>query len=462
MILSSDTADTSPGDAPADAAIETRALRRIAWRLIPFMFLLYLAAYIDRANVAIAALQMKADLAFSDTVYGVGAGIFFLGYFLFEVPSNLLLERFGARRWIARIAFTWGLIATGMAFVQTATWFYVLRFLLGVAEAGFFPGMIFYLTYWFPAATRARAIAWFMTAGAASLAIGGPLGGALLKLDGLHGFHGWQWLFVIEGVPSVILGVLTLFVLTDRPEVARWLPEDERRWLLVRLSRERAALGSRAHLTLGQAFRFPQVWILAGIYLANGIGGYGISLWLPQIIKAWGDLSDAANAALSGLPYLCGAIPGLLLIGRRSDRVGERRNHVIVMALVAAAGLVLSAFLRHPVAGLAAISLALFGIWGALSPFWAMSSALLSGTAAAGAIALINSHGALGGFVGPVLVGRLREATGSNTAAMLALASLFLAAALLTSRLPQRRAAGADAPPGARQQEKRLDSRRPA
>jgi ACS family tartrate transporter-like MFS transporter len=315
-----------------------------------------------------------------------------------------------------------------------------MRFLLGVAEAGFFPGMILYLTYWFPAAQRAKAIAFFMTAGATALAIGGPIGGALLRLDGLHGLQGWQWLFFLEGIPSVILGVLTLFVLTDRPEAAAWLPDDERRWLLDRLATERAAQGERAHLTLGQAFRFPLVWLLAGIYVANVIGGYGVSMWLPQIIKGWGAQSDFANAALSGLPYLLGSVPGLLLIGRHSDRAGERRLHVLVPYLLAAMGLVLSAMFTHPVLGILAISLALFGIWGSLSPFWAMSSGLLSGTAAAGAIALINSVGSLGGFIGPFGVGWIRDRTGGNRVPLLVLAGVLIVGAVLVSRVPARAA----------------------
>jgi len=414
-----------------------RVNRRVTRRLIPFLFALYVVAFLDRVNVGFAALQMKADLGFGDAVYGLGAGIFFLGYFVFEVPSNLILERVGPRFWIARIMISWGLVSAGMAFVRSESAFYALRFLLGVAEAGFFPGIVLYLTYWFPAAERARATALFMTATAMSGVIGGPLSGALLELDGALGFHGWQWLFVAEGLPAVALGFAVLRFLTDRPEDARWLPEDERRALVARLAAERAAVVGRHGDDLRRALAHPRVWALALLYFAIIVGLYGVSLWLPQIVRDLGPRGAFEIGLLTAIPYLAAAL-AMVAVGAHSDRRGERRWHVAVSALVGAAGFAATATLEvPPAASIALLSVAAAGVWGCFGPFWALPGSFLAGSAAAGGIALINSIGNLGGFVGPYALGLLREATGDFRAGLGLLALSLAAVALLALRLPR-------------------------
>lgn len=410
-------------------------LDKVARRLIPFMVVLYVVAYLDRINVGFAALQMNQDLGFSAAVYGLGSGIFFLGYFLCEVPSNLVLARVGARDWIARIMISWGLVATAMAFIRDEQSFYGLRFLLGVAEAGFFPGLILYLTYWFPAEERARTTALFMTATALAGVLGGPISGALLSMHGLGGFAGWQLLFFLEGIPAILLGIAVLFYLTDRPEQARWLTPPEREWLIARLAAERAAQVGHAQSTLRQALLSGRVWLLAVLYLTLAIGLYGVALWLPQIVEGFSGAGDFAVGVITAIPYLVAGI-GMVLIGRHSDRTGERRGHVAVALAVAATGLVLSALTQGlPVVAVAALALAALGVWGALGPFWALPPAFLSGTAAAGGIALINSVGNLGGFFGPSLVGFVKNATGSFSGAFLALAAIVAAGALLAALL---------------------------
>jgi ACS family tartrate transporter-like MFS transporter len=416
---------------------ETSALDKATRRLIPFMFLLYVVAYLDRINVGFAALQMRRDLGFSEAVYGLGAGIFFVGYFLFEVPSNLILVRVGARRWIARIMITWGLVSSATMLVRDPPAFYALRFLLGLAEAGFFPGMILYLTYWFPADVRARAVARFMTATAVAGVVGGPLSGALLTLDGLGGLRGWQWLFLLEGLPAVALGVVVLWRLPDGPGDAAWLSPGERRALAGRLGREQVAGGHVA--TLREAVGDGRVWVLALLYFVLVNGFYGVSLWLPQIVQGFSGASDLVVGVVSAVPYAVAAV-GMVAAGAHSDRTGERRRHVAVAALVGAAGLVLAAWLASPPAALAALSLAALGIWSTLGPFWAMPTAMLRGTAAAAGIALVNSFGNLGGFAGPWLLGLVKEATGGFAWGLVTLAAgLVVAAGLaLVLRDPER------------------------
>jgi ACS family tartrate transporter-like MFS transporter len=422
----------SPGTPPGVDPAHVRA--RVTRRLIPFLFVLYVVAYLDRINVGFAALQMKADLGFGDAVYGLGAGIFFVGYFLFEVPSNLILERVGARTWIARIMISWGVISSATMFVRDPTGFYLLRFGLGVAEAGFFPGMIHYLSWWFPARERARAVALFMTATAMAGVIGGPVSGALLELDGFAGLAGWQWLFLLEGLPAVGLGLVVLRTLTDRPEQARWLAPAEREWLAGQLAAEREAI-RRAHRvgTLG-ALVHGRVWSLSLLYFLLVLGLYGVSLWLPQLVASLGRMSDFAVGALSAVPYLA-ACAGMVLVGGHSDRSGERRWHLAGPALCGALGLALAAGAEAPAPALAGLSLAALGIWSGLGPFWTLSGAFLTGEAAAGGIALINSVGNLGGFVGPTLLGYLCESTGGFGAGLLALAAALLAAAALALRV---------------------------
>ncbi len=405
----------------ADQDLEARVFRKVRARLIPFMFLLYVIAYLDRVNVGFAALQMNRDLHFTPSEFGVGAGIFFIGYMLFEVPSNLLLERFGARVWIARIMIMWGIVSVGMMFVTSVPGFYLLRFLLGLAEAGFFPGMILYLTYWFPAAHRAKAIAQFMTATAIAGVIGGPLSGLLLGLDGVGGLAGWQWLFLVEGLPAVVIGFVVLGYLTDRPEQATWLEADERAWLIARMRDDRAARGE-AHPSVWRALASPMVWLFALLYFTIISSFYGVSFWLPQIVKQFSGLSDVAVGFVAAIPYIAAALV-MVWVGVHSDRTGERRWHVSIPACVGAIGLLLSAATDTPAIALVTLSIAAAGIWGSLGPFWALPTAMLSGTAAAGGIALINSIGNLGGFVGPQIIGSIVERTGSLSMALVALAA---------------------------------------
>ena len=419
---------------------------KVTRRLIPFLFLLYIVAFLDRVNVGFAALQMKQDLGFGDAVYGLGAGIFFIGYFVFEVPSNLILERVGPRFWIARIMITWGVISSAMMFVSGEAAFYALRFLLGVAEAGFFPGIVLYLTYWFPAAERARAVALFMTATAMAGVVGGPLSGALLEMDGLAGLEGWQWLFLLEGIPAVVLGFVVLGFLTDRPEHAEWLEPGERSWLVARLAEERASVErSHGRIALRRAFVDGRVWSLAILYFALVLGIYAVSLWLPQIVAGLAQMSDFEVGLVSALPYV-GASVGMVVVGAHSDRTGERRWHIAAPALVGAAGFVASAAFEHPVLALLGLSVAALGIWSALGPFWTLPTAFLAGTAAAGGIALVNSVGNLGGFAGPWALGLIKQATGSFAPGLLLLALALVVVAVLALRLPHEgaRAPGAE------------------
>ena len=420
-------------------AQNAETLAKVTRKLVPFLFLLYIVAYLDRVNVSFAQLQMKEALGFGDAVYGLGSGIFFLGYFLFEVPSNLILERVGARRWIARIMLTWGVIAGCMVFIRSPMSFYVLRFLLGIAEAGFFPGMILYLTYWFTAADRARIVALFMTATVVSNVLGGPLSGKLLDLNGLGGLGGWQWLFLIEAAPAVLLAFVVLSYLPDGPAKARWLDPRERDWIVERLAAEQRDKAGHAHHSLGEAVRNPLVWHLAALYFTIAFTGYGIGMWLPQILKNSFKLSNGATGGYVALPYAVAAI-AMVLNGRHSDRTGERRLHVAVSALVASFGLAMSAlFLAGGGHGaplaliLLTFAMAASGQSGTLGPFWTIPPAFLGGAAAAGGIALINSVGNLGGFLGPYLMGRYK--TGNNYTAGLLILAVFQFAGVILALL---------------------------
>jgi D-galactonate transporter len=405
---------------------------RVSWRLMPFLFLCYVVAYLDRVNVGFAKLQMLADLRFSDTVYGAGAGIFFIGYFLFEVPSNLLMARFGARRWIARIMVTWGLISAALMFAGSATSFYVLRFLLGAAEAGFFPGIILYLTYWYPARRRARMVALFMSGVAVAGVVGGPLSGWIMQAcAGLYGLKGWQWLFLLEGLPSVLVGVWALFYLDDGIRAARWLAEDEKRLLEQAIADDNAG---KQPLPLAQVFRSGMVWLLALVYFLFVMGLYGVSFWLPQMIKSSGVQEVFHVGLLAAIPYVVAAV-AMVLAARHSDRTGERRWHAACAALAGAAGLIgATVYSDNTVLAMVSLSVATAGILSTFPLFWSLPTALLGGTAAAAGIALINSVGNLAGFVSPYLVGAVKDATGSTSAGMLVLAaSLLLGAALVVT-----------------------------
>ncbi len=429
--------------------LEQRTLAKVRWRLIPFLFLLYVVAYLDRVNVGYAALDMNRDLGFSAAVYGFGSGIFFLSYTLLEVPSNLILARVGARRWIARIMITWGLVSMAMMFVTSPLSFYVLRFILGAAEAGFFPGIILYLTHWFPARERARAIALFMTATAMAGVIGAPLSSAILQLDGTGGLHGWQWLFIIEGLPAVLLAPVVLRRLTEWPADASWLHADERKWLSNEMAMEQAQT-SEVQVSFAAAARSGRLWALSALYFCIVIAFYGVSFWLPQIVQATGGgLSSATVILLTAVPYIAATV-GLVIIGSRSDARAERPWHVAVPCLIGAAGFVLTVIApQTPAASLAMLSIAAFGIWGTLGPFWAMPTAFLRGTAAAGGIAIVNSIGNIGGFAGPFAIGWVREATGSFEGGLLALAGVLVVGAAIAISLPatdsQRLVTDADA-----------------
>ena len=410
---------------------EPAILSKITRRLIPFMFLLYIVSYLDRINVGFAALQLNQALKFDPAVFGFGAGIFFVGYFIFEIPSNLIMQRVGARVWMARILVTWGILSSATMFVKGVFSFYVLRFLLGTAEAGFFPGMILYLTYWFPVHARGRAVARFMTATAMAGVVGGPVSGLLLKMNGVGGLAGWQWLFLMEGMPAVVLSFLVFVILPDGPESARWLSAEEKAWIASKLEGEREAQRFHHHSTLGEALRSPRVWTLAFIYLAVVTSFYGISLWLPQILKSLSAASDLVVGFIAAVPFIAASF-GMMVIGGSSDHKRERRWHVAGSALVGAAGLTIAGFLKAPAAEIAALSVAAIGIWGTLGPFWAMSSEFLTGTGAAAGIALINSIGNLGGFAGPYLIGIVRSRTDNFALALLVLAACPFVGSLVT------------------------------
>ncbi len=409
---------------------ENAVVSKVVRRIIPYIFVCYIANYLDRFNVSFAALEMKGDLGFSDTVYGLGASMFFVGYVFFEIPSNLIMEKVGPRLWIARIMFTWGAVSACMMFAKTAFIFYLLRFLLGVAEAGFFPGMIVYLTYWIPAKERAQAFALFLTSTSLAGVIGGPISGALLKMGGLFGLKGWQWLFLVEGVPAMLLGVITLLYLIDKPEQAAWLSSMERDWLSEKMQKEREEKERSHALTLLQALTHARVWRLCLLYFSIIISFYGVAFWLPQIVKSFSGLSNSVVALISALPYLIASI-GMVIIANHSDRTGERRWHVAFPAYGGSLGLALAAFFlqsNHSVLAFGSLCLAALGIWSTLGPFWSLPTAFLSGTAAAGGIALINSVGNVGGFVGPYIIGYVKETTSSFTSGLMALAAtLFIA-----------------------------------
>ena len=415
--------------------LETTTLAKVTKRLVPFLIVCYFVAYLDRVNVGFAALTMNADLGLSQTAYGFGAGIFFIAYFIFEVPSNLLLERFGARKWIARIMLSWGLLSGLMAFIPNiASYtgmgnenaFYLIRVLLGAAEAGFFPGIIFYLTLWFPAEYRARIVGYFMAAIPLSTVIGAPISGLLLTLHGAGGLAGWQWLFVIEAVPAIILSGVVFFYLTDRPADATWLAADERNWLAERLTLEQKQREAVHEYTVGQALVNPHVIGLSLVYFGAVATNYGLGFFLPQIVKAFG-LTTFMTTVVSATPYVVGTI-GMVFWGLRSDRVAERRWHTGIPLFIAAAGIAASTMLDDPTLKMIAFCVAGFGIFACLPVFWTLPTAFLSGTAAAAGIAVINSIGNLAGFAGPFAMGWIKDHTGSYTGGLLLLAGLGIIA----------------------------------
>ncbi|MEI9997147.1 MAG: MFS transporter [Rhizomicrobium sp.] len=407
------------------ADIGARVFAKATWRLIPVMVLLYLVAFLDRVNVSSAALTMNKDLGMGEAAYGWGAGVFFLGYFLFEVPSNVILEKVGARLWIGRIMLTWGAVSMATAFVTGPLSFCAARFMLGLAEAGFFPGMVLYLTYWFPGPMRARLLALFMVALPLTNVIGQPISGFILQMELVHRLHGWQWLFLLEGAPSVLLGLAVLWWLPSTPADAKWLSEDERATIAAALAED----PPHVHTGLWPMFRDPRVWLLTLPDFCIVLSLYGINLWLPQIVRGMG-FSVLDSSLISALPYFV-SVFAMVLWGLSSDARRERIWHIAAAALFGAAGLVGAALLHDRIAVLVSLTVCVCGVYAALSVFWTLPPSFLGGTAAAGGIALINSISNLGGLVGPGMMGWLKAQTGNFSAGLGVLALGLIAAAVL-------------------------------
>jgi sugar phosphate permease len=414
-------------------AFEQSVYRKITYRVIPFLFLCYIFAYVDRVNVGFAKLQMQQDLGISDAVYGAGAGIFFIGYFFFEVPCNIALEKVGAKFWLGPIMIMWGIVSACTMLVKTAAGFYTVRFLLGVVESGFFPGVILYLTFWYTSKYRAKMVAAFMTAVPLSGVLGGPVSGWLLdRMTSVGGLRGWQWLYLAEAVPSVVAGFIAMFFLADGPHKAKWLNPDERTLLMKRLAEDETSKRSSGghHHSLTGAFRSPKVWLLCLVYFGVVMGNYGIGFWLPQIVKDTLRKDPWHIGLLTVIPWGIGAIT-MVVVGHHSDVTGERRWHVGLAAIAGAAGLAVSALPGiSGVAGLIALTVATAGIVSAASTFWSLPSLFLSGTAASAGIAWINSVGNLGGYVGPFAIGKIHDATHSMTPALLLLSLCCLVSAV--------------------------------
>jgi MFS family permease len=428
--------------------IERETVRRVFWRLMPLLMLGYFCAYLDRSNVGMAATTMSPDLKFSNAVFGFGSGLFFLGYFLAEIPSNLILNKMGARRWIARILVTWGIIAGLTGFVWSEWSFYGNRVLLGLAEAGYFPGVVLYLTWWFPSAYRTRMQAIFQSAGVISLFIGPPIGGLLLQMQGILGLRGWQWLFIIEALPPIVMCFVTWKLLTDRPADAAWLRPDQRTWLVDRMASERAQREAIRKFTLGEAFTNPKVWLLTVADFGLNASAYGVTFFLPLIVKGLG-VGTNWIGLVSALPFLC-AFFGMIYWGWHSDVTGERTWHVVGACMLTAGGLGACILIGvgHPAITMVALCLAVMANNSITPVFWSMPSALLTGAAAAGGIAMINAIGNLGGWLGPSVYGIVKDATGSDSIGLLclALAPVVTAIAVLLvrhdsrlERIPSRR-----------------------
>jgi ACS family tartrate transporter-like MFS transporter len=424
----------------ASASSGDAVIHRLLWRLLPFLFLLYVVAYLDRINVGFAALQMKSQLKFSDAVYGLGAGIFFLGYFLFQVPSNMAMQRFGARRWIAFLMILWGGISASMMFVGSARSFYTMRFLLGAAEAGFFPGVIYYLRNWFPAAVRARALALFIMAGPIAGVIGGPISGALLGLHRRAGLAGWQWLFLLEGIPAILLGFVAYFFLTDRPEKARWLCAGDLAWLVSALRRDEIAASRERAAPAGilAMLASARVWGFSFVYFSAVACAYSIGLWLPTAIRALSGISTFVIGLLAAIPYLAAAI-AMVIVGAHSDRTGERDWHVALPAFVTCFALAAAAFATTVPATVAAFTIAMAAEFSMMGPFWVLASGTLDAKTAAAGIAFINAIGNLGSGLGPYWIGYLRTATGSFRGGLLSIAVLLFLAGFTVLGIRQTR-----------------------
>jgi D-galactonate transporter len=420
----------------AAAAVEAATYRKVTWRLLPFLMLCYTIAYLDRVNVGFAKLQMLDDLHLSETVYGTGAGIFFLGYFLFEVPSNVILHRVGARIWIGRIMITWGLVSASFIFITSAPMFYALRFLLGVAEAGFYPGIILYLTYWFPSARRTQMITLFMTAIPVSGIFGGPLSGWIMaSLSGAQGWAGWQWLFLIEALPSLVIGVVVIFYLDNGIRTARWLSEGEKQILERRIQEDQA--GVEQHISVMAVLADRRVWLMCALYFGAVMGQYGLTFWLPTLLQSAGVLGPMHVGLLTALPYSV-AVVAMILFGRSSDRRRERRWHFAVALFIGAAGLALTALSgTHTALAVLSLTVAAIGVISSTPLFWGLPTSFLTGAAAAAGIGAINSVGNLAGFASPYLVGWLKDLTHSTESGMYVLAVVQLVSALAVLTIPK-------------------------
>lgn len=415
---------------------ESETYSKVMWRLLPFLFLCYMCAYLDRINVGYAKLQMMQDLGLSDAVYGLGAGIFFVGYLLFEVPSNLILLRVGARRWIARIMVTWGLISAAMMFVNSPTSFYIMRFLLGVAEAGFIPAILLYLTYWFPASRRSKVTALFLTGIPMSGVIGGPLSGWIMNsMHGSHGWAGWQWLFLLEGIPTVLVGIVAYFYLDDKVADAKWLSSSQRAMIESNLAAE--SKGHALH-SVRDGLTNPKILLLSVIYFFFTMGLYGVSFWLPTIVKASGVSNPLDIGLLSAIPYAA-ATASMILVGQSSDSRGERRWHLAVPGVIGALGLCVSvAYANNTALAMMALTIGTMGIMTTISQFWTLPPAILGGAAAAAGIALANSVGSISGVISPYLIGWVQTSTGTTGNGVLVLAASLVIGGMLVFAVPAK------------------------
>lgn len=421
------------------SAIERETMRKVAWRLLPFLTICYVIAIIDRGNIGMASLQMNEDLDLTATAFGFASSLFFFAYFLFEVPSNLAMQKFGAKVWIARIMVTWGVITAATAFVESSTSLYIMRFLLGAAEAGFFPGVILYLTYWLPANYRARMVAIFMVAIPGANFIGSPLSGLLLSLDGWMGMRGWHWLFILEGIPAILLGIACLFALTDRPEQAKWLNSEQKAWLVERLQFERQQKTPIGHISLWQLLKNKYIWFMIIIYSGASAAGSTMSVWAPQLIKSFG-LSNLEIGLVNAIPYGLASI-AMIFWGRSSDRKNERRWHTAITLLMISFGLLIALFTSSLIGTIFLLSVVLIGAYSMKGPFWALASSWMSPTTTAAGLAAIGAFANLiGGGMMVNIYGAIHDATGSHAIALLPLAALNLVSAIMVFVMSRKKA----------------------